>query len=127
MNSTPGLSDSPDNCRDSEEAALTQILRAKMQQEQCLLPDVQEAIAYRIAEIMVAAKELYTKELPRIMHESQAPADSSLFDDLVGLRMTLLHLHDLITDFDDAFLDAMTLERQASGTGEFASNPPNEP
>jgi hypothetical protein len=42
-----------------------------------------------------------------------------MFQDLAGLRMTFFHLRDLITDFDEAFLDAMMHQRQDEGAGEF--------
>jgi cytochrome c-type biogenesis protein CcmE len=93
----------------SEEATLTRILSAKMKQQGCFQETDQESVAYRISEIMVAAKELYTKDLPRLMQEDQP---TEMFSDLAGLRMTFFHLRDLITDFDEAFLDAMTHVRE---------------
>jgi hypothetical protein len=96
----------------SEEATLTRILHAKLRKHGCFAESDQEAIAYRISEIMVAAKELYTRDLPRIAQEEM---DVEMFADLAGLRMTLFHLRDLITDFDEAFLDAMTHQRETDG------------
>lgn len=101
----------------AEEATLTKILHAKMKRQRCLQESDQEAVAYRISEIMVAAKELYTKELPGLMHdqgeqdEEEEPEEGKMFAELAGLRMAFFHLRDLITDFDEAFLDAMTHER----------------
>lgn len=97
----------------SEEAAVTKILQAKMGQQECLQEGDRQAVAYRISEIMVAAKELYTKELPRLMNQNAEAAEGEVFQELAGLRMTFLHLRDLITDFDEAFLDAMTHLREA--------------
>lgn len=102
----------------SEEATLTKILHAKMKKQACFSEADQEAVAYRISEIMVAAKELYTKELPGLVSESDETKDSEIFADLAGLRMTLFHLRDLITDFDEAFLDAMTHLRDGDEPGE---------
>ncbi len=99
----------------AEEATLTKILSAKMEHQDCLQAADREAVAYRISEIMVAAKDLYTRELPRLLDENQDQGDSKFFEDLAGLRMIFFHLRDLITDFDEAFLDAMTNEREAVG------------
>lgn len=107
----------------SEEATLTRILHAKLKSQGCFSEGDQEAVAYRISEIMVAAKELYTKDLPRLMHEDEHTAEGEMFSDLAGLRMTFFHLRDLITDFDEAFLDAMTHQREGDGSGEFAEDP----
>lgn len=96
----------------AEEATLTQILLAKMQRQACLNEADQESVAYRISEIMVAAKELYTKDLPRLMHDSEEAPEGEMFQELTGLRMALFNVRDLITDFDEAFLDAMTHQRE---------------
>lgn len=96
----------------SEEATLTRILQAKMKAQDCLQEGDQELVAYRISEIVVAAKELYTRDLPRLMQEEAASEPGEMFSDLAGLRMTFLHLRDLITDFDEAFMDAMTHQRE---------------
>ena len=104
----------------SEEETLTKILHAKMKRQSCFAEGDQEAVAYRISEIMVAAKELYTKDLPRLMHEEEHAGEGEMFSDLAGMRMTFFHLRDLITDFDEAFLDAMTHQREGDGSGEFA-------
>jgi hypothetical protein len=95
----------------SEEETLTKILHAKMKRQSCFQEADQESVAYRISEIMVAAKELYTRDLPRLMQEDSEAPEGEMFSDLAGLRMTFFHLRDLITDFDEAFLDAMTHQR----------------
>lgn len=120
MNQSPNGNSSPASTP-SEEAALTVILKAKMQQQECLKAEDREQIAYRIAELIVASKNLYTKELPTLMQEQNSDSSFNLFNELAGLRMSLLNLRDLITDFDAAFLDAMTAERKASATGEFST------
>lgn len=117
MSSTNG-SDPSAHLR-SEEATLTRILTAKMKQQGCFQDGDQESVAYRISEIMVAAKELYTKDLPRLMQEE---VEGEMFSDLAGLRMTFFNLRDLITDFDEAFLDAMTHQREGDGSGEFSDH-----
>lgn len=102
----------------SEEATLTKILHSKMTRQECLQEGDRELVAYRISEIMVAAKELYTKDLPRLMAEKPDAEEGEVFEELAGLRMTFMHLRDLVTDFDEAFLDAMTHQREADGEDE---------
>ena len=94
----------------AEEATVTAILQSKMTAQECLRETDRQLVAYRIAEIMVAAKELYTKELPRVA--SEANEDSDIFGELAGLRMAFLHIRDLITDFDEAFMIAMSHQRE---------------
>jgi hypothetical protein len=60
----------------------------------------------------VGSKDLYTLTLPRLLGEGQSLA---FHDELAGMRMALLHLRDLVTDFDSAFLDAMLHEREGEG------------
>jgi len=94
----------------AEEATVTAILQSKMTAQDCLRDSDRQLVAYRIAEIMVGAKELYTKELPRLA--SEADKDTDVFGELAGIRMAFLHLRDLITDFDEAFMIAMSHQRE---------------
>ncbi len=94
----------------AEDATVTAILQSKMTAQECLRETDRQLVAYRIAEIMVAAKELYTKELPRVA--SEANEESDVFGELAGLRMSFLHIRDLITDFDEAFMIAMSHQRE---------------
>lgn len=88
---------------------ITQHLFSRMREEDCLRPGDRESVAYRIAEVMVLAKQLYVESLPRLMGEST----ETLFNELAGLRMALLNMRDLITEFDEAFLEAMLHQREA--------------
>ena len=94
------------------EKVIAQVLNRRMEEEQSLIAGEREAVSYRIAEVMVQAKELYTQLLPRLTKEVNS--ELPLEEEISGLRMTLLHLRDLITDFDNAFLDAMFIERKAN-------------
>ena len=94
------------------EHVIAKILHRRMQDEKSLIPDEREAVAYRIAEVMVSAKDLYTMYLPRLLKEVES--ELSLEDEISGLRMAFLHLRDLVCDFDNAFLDAMFSERKAN-------------
>ena len=89
---------------------VTAVLQSKMAAQNCLREADRQLVAYRIAEIMVGAKELYTKELPR-MTMDETGEDQDVFSDLAGVRMSFLHLRDLITDFDEAFMIAMSHQR----------------
>ena len=102
----------PSKILKAEEATVTAILQAKFTAQDCLRETDRQFVAYRIAEIMVGAKELYTKELPRIASEGEESKDSDIFEELAGLRMSFLHLRDLITDFDEAFMIAMNHQRE---------------
>jgi len=93
------------------EYMIAKILRQRLDEEQTLISSERGSIAYRISEIMVCAKDLYTQALPRLLKE--APGESTLEEEIAGLRMTLLHLRDLVGDFDNAFLEAMHHERKA--------------
>lgn len=96
----------------AEEATITAILQSKLRAQQLLREEDQQLVAYRIAEIMVGSKELYTKELPRVVADTSDRQDYDFFSELAGLRMSLLHLRDLITDFDEAFMIAMSHQRE---------------
>ncbi|MBX3168913.1 MAG: hypothetical protein KF760_16000 [Candidatus Eremiobacteraeota bacterium] len=94
------------------EQVIAQVLHRRMEDEKSLIAGERGAVAYRIAELMVHAKDLYTQSLPRLTKEinSELPME----EELTGLRMVLLHMRDLITDFDNAYLDAMFVERKAN-------------
>lgn len=103
---------SEDQIMKAEEATVTAILQSKLAAQDCLREEDRQLVSYRIAEIMVAAKELYTKELPRIAADASPEEQGDLFLELSGLRMSFLHIRDLITDFDEAFMDAMSHQRE---------------
>lgn len=88
------------------EIEITKLIHSRLKREDCLGEEDRETVAYRIAEIMVKSKELYTKVLPRLTNvngESQAPMD----DDLTNLRTNFQNLCDLMQDFDSAFFKSM--------------------
>lgn len=93
-----------------QELVITRLLNQRMVDEDCLRPGDRESVAYRIAELMIAAKELYTRSLPRLT-EKQADSEP-MFAELAGLRMAFLHLRDLVGDFEDSFMEAMVHQRE---------------
>lgn len=89
-----------------EELEITRLIHDRLKREECLDPVERETVAYRIAEIMVAAKRMFTTTLPRLTNvngESTSPMD----EDLAGLQTSFFHLCDLMYDFDSAYLLAM--------------------
>ena len=52
----------------SEEIAITKIVHDQLKDQNCLLPGERESVAYRLAEIMVSAKNLYVEVLPRLVN-----------------------------------------------------------
>ncbi len=97
-----------------QELAITGVLHRRLQAEECLRPGDRESVAYRIAEIMVHAKSLYTQVLPRLMEEDAAEG-YTLFEELAGARMAFVQMKDLVEDFDEAFLEAMAHQREDDG------------
>jgi hypothetical protein len=97
-----------------QELAITGVLHRRLQAEDCLRPGDRESVAYRIAEIMVHAKSLYTQVLPRLMEEDEA-LGYTLFEELAGARMAFVQMKDLVEDFDEAFLEAMAHQREDDG------------
>jgi hypothetical protein len=90
----------------TEEIEITRLLFERMVKEDCLTVSERESISYRIAEIMVTAKRMYTKSLPRLTNvnsESNSPMD----DDLTGLVITFEHLCDLMHEFRGTLLGAI--------------------
>ncbi len=90
----------------TQELEITRLIFERLVKENCLAVSERETIAYRIAEIMVTAKQLYTKSLPRLTNvngESNSPVE----DDLTGLQMTFTHMCDLMHEFDSVFLEAI--------------------
>lgn len=88
------------------------LIHERLVKENCLLPNERETVAYRIAEIMVTARQMYTQTLPRLTNvsgESQSPME----DDLSGLQMTFLHLNDLLCEFRSTLLQALDLPPEA--------------
>jgi hypothetical protein len=94
------------------EYVIAKALSKRLEAENSLLKGEREGVAYRISEIMVCAKDLYTRALPRLLNE--APGESGIEEEISGLRMTLLHMRDLVTEFDSVFLEAMFHERQGA-------------
>ena len=130
----------------SEELAITRVIYKHLQAQNCLRPGERESVAYRLAELMVAAKDLYTDVLPHLLQGGEDDYDpqtegeetpgrwgslphllqggeddydpqtegeeTPIFRELSGVRMALIHLRDLIADFDESFMEAMASQRE---------------
>jgi len=90
----------------TEELEITRLIHERLSREDCMEKGDRETVAYRIAEIMVAAKRMYTTSLPRLTNVC-GESVSTMDEDLEGLRMTFLHLRDLLHDFDSAYFESM--------------------
>ena len=90
----------------SEEVEITRLLFDRMKKENCLDEIDRETVSYRIAEIMVTAKQMYTRVLPRLINVS-GESDSAMEDDLAGLQMNFVHLSDLMYEFQRTLMIAM--------------------
>lgn len=97
-----------------EEIEITRLIFERLKSEKCLDEEGRETVAYRIAEIMVAAKEMYTKALPRLTNVN-GESNSTMEEDLTGLQMTFTHLCDLMHEYDAAYLQAMKLPPPKKG------------
>ncbi len=107
------------------EMLITRVLNERFEKEDVLRVSGRESVAYRIAEIMLAAKSLYTETLPRLTRENPDAEPLPLYDELAGLRMSFLHLRDLMHDFDEAFFEAMHYQREEEGVAPLL--PPEDP
>jgi hypothetical protein len=91
-----------------EEQALGLILKRV-----CNLKDLnenfKEVISYRIAEILITSKNLYTSVFSDFLKREPSNTEAIL-ESLVEMRMSFLHLRDLIDDFEFSFLKALEKE-----------------
>ncbi len=89
--------------------AIMQMLYLKIKKIDCINAENHESIAYRIAEIMGASKNLYTDMLPKII-DSEGDEDS--WEQLVEMRMHFLHLSDLLAEFEELFLSSIEAKEE---------------
>ncbi len=123
-----------------QEQAIRDVILSRLHAVNLVAPAQQEAVAYRLAEIFVASRQLYTHILPRFLEApteaanpppaSKAdpvapPEDASatgpdLFEVFGEVRMNLLMLRDLVEDFEETFLASLSdsLESPTPRVGE---------
>lgn len=90
----------------TEELEVTRLIFERLKAENYLELSERETVAYRIAEIMSTAKQMYTKSLPRLINVA-SESDATVEEDLTGLHMTFVHLCDLVYEFERVYFDAM--------------------
>lgn len=103
-----------DNKKIDEELKQTQnlmrLLYERFKKENILDQEHKESLAYRMAEIMSSAKNLYTQILPRMTEQKN---EDNLLELLSDFRLHYLNLADIIAEFDDLFLVAIVQEEGA--------------
>lgn len=90
-----------------QEQAVRALIEARLSPVDVVRGDQQEMIAYRLSEIFVAARSLYTDILPRFLEDERGGEDA-VFEGFGEVRMHLLQMRDLIADFEEAFLESLT-------------------
>ncbi|MDQ7825687.1 MAG: hypothetical protein RDV48_23000 [Candidatus Eremiobacteraeota bacterium] len=102
---------------DLEQAqALMKILYSRMKPLECVNDENKETLSYRIAEIMTACKNLYTRILPRLLDDTTG---EDFWDLLCEMRMHYLNILDIINEFDETFLASIKQEEEEdTGGGE---------
>ncbi|MHB2019619.1 MAG: hypothetical protein ACYCW6_21965 [Candidatus Xenobia bacterium] len=108
-----------------EVQAIMSVLMERMEPIDLIRVDEREIIAYRMAEIFSAARNLYTQVLPRFVEQEQ-PEGKEIEDTFGEVRMNLLHIKDLIEEFEEAFLLSLSekLEEQEAD-GDASETPRN--
>ena len=90
--------------------AIMRIIHDKLKNENWIDNENKESLCYRIAEIMTAAKSIYTNVMPEIMN---AKPGQNMLELLSELRLHYLNLSDLICEFDDLFMSSIIQEEDA--------------
>ena len=110
--------------RDLEEVqAIMAVLMERMEPIDLIRTDEREIIAYRMAEIFSAARNLYTYILPRFVEHEQ-PDGQEIEDTFGEVRMNLLHIKDLIEEFEEAFLLSLAEKLEEQEAEGDAPEPP---
>lgn len=95
-----------------EEQEMKKMIGDKFRNLQPYTDQSREILAYRLSEIMVAVKKLYTEDLQEIRN-IDSDREEEMWDSLMGMRMNMLHIKDCIEDFD-----MMMMELMDDGKGE---------
>ena len=97
--------------KDMEEIqAITRVIAEKIKDEKSISDENKESIAYRMAEIMTAAKNLYTQMLPIFTNDD---SKEEAFDILSKFRLHYINLCDIIQEFDEMFMNSIVPEEGA--------------
>jgi len=96
-----------------EEVTVKKILMEKISALKSYNESDVEILAYRLAEIMISAKNLYTENFKELI-EVDSSREDGVWEVIMAMRMNLLHLRDCIEDFDIMMLDLMSNEDELS-------------
>ncbi len=89
-----------------EENMVKEIIRKRMNALRSYEENDTEILSYRLAEILINAKNLYTKDLPDLL-EADLNDEEKVWNSLMGMRMALLHQRDCIEEFDMMLLELL--------------------
>jgi hypothetical protein len=95
----------------AEESAVKDILKSRINGLKTYSEENAEVLSYRLAEILVLSKDLFTKLFPEYM-DADTQEKEAMWNQLLGIRMHLLHLRDCIEDFDASLLELMEDEEK---------------
>lgn len=90
----------------AEENAVKDIVRKKISALNSYESHNVEILAYRLAEILTSAKNLYTEYFPELM-KADTEDEKAVWEALTALRMNLLHIRDCVEDFDVMLIELM--------------------
>ncbi|MCD4782306.1 MAG: hypothetical protein K8T10_00595 [Candidatus Eremiobacteraeota bacterium] len=89
-----------------EERAVKDLIKGKIAALESYEDYNTEILAYRLSEILITAKNLYTENFSELM-EVDTSDSKKAWDVIMALRMNLLHLRDCIEDFDTMMIQLM--------------------
>ncbi|MFH0801261.1 MAG: hypothetical protein V2A78_02605 [bacterium] len=94
-----------------EEGAILDLLSTSMSRAGFYLPEDAESLAYRMAEILVTAKNLYTDLIPRLM-EIDSENKDQIVEFITEVRINFQFIHDCIEEYDENFFNLMHGEEE---------------
>ncbi len=94
-----------------QEKMVKEIIKRKLESMQVYSAGDAELLSYRLAEIMVMSKRLYV-ELLSDFAETDTQDPDSVWEQVSGVRMHLLHMRDCIEDFESGLLEMMDDEKK---------------
>jgi hypothetical protein len=94
-----------------EEGAILDLLSSSMARAGFYSPEDAESLAYRMAEILVTSKNLYTGVMPRLL-EIDSDNKDEIVEFLTEVRMNFQFIRDCIEEFDESFFNLMHGEEE---------------
>ncbi len=76
-----------------------------------------EILAYRMAEIIVTSKNLYSNIMPRLL-ELNSDSKDEILEFITEVRMNFQFIRDCIEEFDESFFNLMNDEKEGSADHE---------